>query len=234
MCKVWAKSAYVTRVVTHVVCYSKLRPVIPPCVIPPSYSSIYSTLAYNCCIGYMSRLSLGPHTSWSTRTTFCSRRLRYWRSPKVGCDTPVDPRPGAVTRNGGRSFQNFSEMRGLVLKFTRLEFLFDSFCPVFFGQKNRSLGGIPYKGKIRTNQNFCFFWVLDRVNNFRSRQFSFKTRPHRFQTIINTILNDCQQAPEVFWSQIGRFSSNTGRITDCAKRTVSIALRRKYDSPGPR
>ena len=45
----------------------------------------------------------------------------------LGCDTLADQRPGAVTRNRDRSFQNFSEMRGLVLKFTRFEFLFDSF-----------------------------------------------------------------------------------------------------------
>ena len=49
------------------------------------------------------------------------------RCPWLGCDTPVDPWPGVVTRNEGRSFQNFSEMRGLVLKFTRFEFLFDYF-----------------------------------------------------------------------------------------------------------
>ncbi len=45
----------------------------------------------------------------------------------VGCDTPADLRSGTVTRNGGRSFQNFSEMRGLVYYFSRFEFCFDSF-----------------------------------------------------------------------------------------------------------
>ena len=81
----------------------------------------------------------------------------------------------------------------------------------------------PYFSAIEDSLNFMIF--LPKKN--RS-----KTRGEQFSRLDLTGLAGSSYEPEEFWSRIGRFSSNAGRITDCAKLTISMALRSNYDSAG--